>query len=121
MTACAPESLSEAVATAVGDTLTDRLAVERLTRTPDSSGGTTEGYTPTLADVPCRIVPSSGGEGIIADRLGLLDAYTITVAAGVDIRVTDELVAHDLRFHVQAAPLVNTDALTRRVVATVTA
>jgi hypothetical protein len=124
---CAPTTLAEAIAGAVETALDDTLSVERLTRTPDSSGGSTESYQAVtgLDAVPCRIVPQSVsqaiGEQIVADRLGLVDPYVISVPYGTDIRVPDELVAHGQRFHVQAAPSIHTGGLVTRVVATVVA
>jgi head-tail adaptor len=120
MTACAPTTLDEALAGAFLAVLTDSAQVMRLTRTPDASGGTTETYADQGA-IPCHVGPTGGGELIVADRLGLVDTYTITVPAGTDVRVTDRLVANGLTFHVQYVPQGPTDAMPLGVVATVVA
>jgi len=118
MTTCAPTTLDEAVAAAWADLLTDSAQVTRLTRTPDSSGGSTESYA-DAGTVDCYITPTGGGELIVADRLGLLDTYTVVVPYGSDIRVTDRLVANGLTFHVQYVPQGGTDASPLGVIATV--
>lgn len=117
-----PTTLEDAIGAAILDALPDHMAVERVTRTRDSSGGSTESYQGVvgLEAVPCRIWPTGvSGEAIVADRLGLVDPYTITVPYGTDIRDSDELVAHDLRFHVQAAPAIRSGGIVQRVLATV--
>lgn len=124
MTTCAPTSLDEALDAAALDVLPDALAVHRLTRTPDSSGGTTEAYVPVvgLGAVPCRIGTLSstgGGEAIVADRLGILDGYGVTVPAATDILVTDRLAVGQDTFHVQAAPRPGSLSPWRRLIATV--
>lgn len=121
MTTCAPTTLDEALAGAVLDLLPDALVVERLTRTPDSSGGTTEAYAQVQADVPCRVRPTGGGELILADRMGLADAYTIMVPYGTDIQAPDEVLALGLRFHVQFVPQADSAGLVTRLIATVVA
>lgn len=126
MSVCAPTTLDEAIAGAVEDALPDVLAVHRVTRTPDSSGGHTESYAPdaALAAVPCRIMPPNStamslGEQILADRLALVDPYVISVPKGTDIRVTDRLVALGDTFHVQSSPDHRSTGLHGRVLATV--
>lgn len=119
-----PTTLEDAIGAAILDALPDLLAVERVTRTPDSSGGSTESYQEVvgLGAVPCRIWPTGmGGEAIVADRLGLVDPYTVTVPYPTDIRDNDELVSHGLRFHVQAAPAIRSGGVVQRILATVVA
>ena len=120
MTTCAPATLDEAVAAAFLAVLTDQVAITRLTRTPDSSGGTTEAYT-ALATVQGHVGPTSGGEIIVADRLGIVDAYTVTLPPGTDVKVTDRLEANGLVFHVQYVPQGGTDPAPMACLATVVA
>lgn len=120
MTTCAPTTLDEAVAGAFLAVLTDSLVVHRLTRTPDSSGGTTETYAAQAGTVPCLVAPTGGGELIVADRLGLVDTYTISVPDSADILVTDRLVVGGTTYHVQYVPQ-GTALAVRGVIATVVA
>jgi head-tail adaptor len=120
MTTCAPTTLDEALAGAYLDVLTDLVAITRLTRTPDSSGGTTEAYA-ALATVQGHVAPTSGGEVILADRLGLVDTYTVTLPPGTDVVVTDRLAANGLTFHVQYVPRGGTDPIPVACLATVVA
>lgn len=121
MTTCAPTDLDEAIGAALLDVLTDQVQVKRLARTPDTSGGSTEAYADHGSPIPAYIAPSGGGELIVADRLGLIDAYTITVPWGSDILDSDRLAAGGLTFQVQYVPKADTAGVTASVVATVVA
>ena len=67
-----------------------------LVRTPDDSGGWTE--APTLgAAVPCRVAPLGAGrsgspEEIIAARMGLIEAWVVTVPVGITLSESDVVV-----------------------------
>lgn len=120
MATCSPTTLDEALAGAWSAILTDQVDITRLTRTRDSSGGTTEGYT-ALATVQGHVAPTAGAEIIVADRLGIVDAYTITLPYGTDVKVSDRLAANGLLFHVQYVPLGATDQVPLACLATVVA
>ena len=120
MSTCAPTTLDEAIAGAWTDVLTDQVTVTRLTRLPDASGGSTESYR-AVADLAAFIEPSGGGELIVADRLGLIDTYTITLLPQADVKVSDRLEAHGRVFHVQYVPQGGTAQVPVAVLATVVA
>ena len=80
------------------DTMPDELIVHRLTRTPDTSMGTIEQWTPIPEAVPCRYAPLAGGvgsamaEALIAGRIGSAEAWIFTVPLAADILSTDRVV-----------------------------
>lgn len=79
----------------------DTLQVVTTERTPDGAGGYTE--TPTLGDpVPTRVAPlgasrSGSPEEIIAGRLGLAEAWVVTVPVGTTIDEADTIVINGTR------------------------
>jgi head-tail adaptor len=121
MSTCAPTTLNEALDGAFLGILESTLVVSRLARTPDQSGGGVESYQDQPGTVPCHVAPAGGGELLVADRLGYVDAYTITVPYGMDLRVTDRLKALGRVFQVQYVPQVGTDHAPMRCIASVVA
>lgn len=104
MTTCSPTTVDEAVQAAILESLTDTLVVSRLTRTRDASGGTKETWTDQPGTVPCWIAPSGGSDLILADRMGLLDTYTILVPWSADILTTDRVKSGGTTFDVSYVP-----------------
>lgn len=79
----------------------DTLQVVEYASTPDGEGGYTT--TPTLGDpVPTRVAPLGAGrsgspEEIVAGRMGLVEAWVLTVPVGTDIDESDTVVINGTR------------------------
>lgn len=79
----------------------DTLQVVEYENVPDGSGGYTT--TPTLGEpVPTRVAPVGSGRGtspeeVIAGRMGLVEAWVLTVPVGTDIDETDTVVINGTR------------------------
>lgn len=102
--------------------LPEMAVIYRLTRTDDTSGGTTE--TLEAGDpIECRVAPLGGGvgaamaESLIVGRVGTADSWMVTFPADTDVRLTDSLIVLDDRpLEVVAVLAPRSWELSRRVV-----
>lgn len=91
----------EAARDAWDSLMPDTLQRQTVERVPDGSGGYTE--TPTLgAAVPTRVAPLGAGnsgspEEILAGRLGLVEAWVVTVPVGTTLDEADTIVINGTR------------------------
>ncbi len=68
--------------------LSDTGRVVSLATSDDGGGGATEAWT-AGADIPCRIDPVAGGEGLVGERLSDRTTHVITVVASTAITAKD--------------------------------
>ena len=79
----------------------DTLQVQTTVDTPDGAGGWTQ--APSLGpSIPTRVAPLGAGrsgspEEIIAGRLGLAEAWVVTVPVGTEIDEQDTIVINGTR------------------------
>lgn len=83
------------------EAMPDTCIVSRPTLTADGSGGQTEGWA-TAATVACRVAPmgARGAERAIAERMGAVMAYVVTVSTTTDVRSQDRIVVGARTFEV---------------------
>lgn len=96
-------------------TLPDTCAVQRVTLAA-AGGGQAETWN-TVTTVACRVAPSgrSPQERAIAERLGNVSAWTLTLPALTDVRVGDRLTVGARTFAV-AGVLARSNEIARRAV-----
>ena len=72
--------------------LPDSAAIKRATKAPDGIGGFKEVWQ-TMATVACMLAPSGREpeEREIAERLGAITLFTITLPSGTDVKPTDRI------------------------------
>jgi hypothetical protein len=99
-------------------TLTETGTITRYAVVDDGAGGVTRGAA-TATTLACRIGPAgkSGEERLIAERVAPQMAYTLTFAAGADVRESDTIVVGSRSFEV-AGVVRHTFETARRVVCT---
>ena len=87
----------------------DTCVISRPTLTPDGAGGQTEGFA-TVATVACRVGPmgNRGEERAIAERMGAVTPYMVTVPTTTDVRTQDRIVVGARTFEV--ATVLDTEA-----------
>lgn len=96
----------------------ETAVVQRVTRTPNDSGGWTQ-TTATVATTTARIAPAGGSGGRNAEgRIEVTDQWWLTFPAGTDIRSGDTVVVNGRTFNVQGPDGTRSFPLTMRVVAT---
>lgn len=59
--------------------LTERVTIERLTRSADGQGGWTETWTAEATDIGAQVKPMSGAEARHAERVAPRAAYTCII------------------------------------------
>lgn len=99
-------------------TLPETATVQRVTRTPNDSGGWTEA-TATVATVKARLAPVGGlGTGTGEGRIEVSDQWYLTFPAGTDVRSGDHVVINGRTFNVNEPDGARSYEITRRCVAT---
>lgn len=99
-------------------TLPETATVQRVTRTPNDSGGWTE-TTATVATVAARIAPAGGSGARNAEgRIEVTDQWWLTFPAGTDVDTGDRVVVGARTFNVDGPDGGRSYEITRRVVAT---
>lgn len=99
--------------------LPDLAQVQRVTRTPDGSGGFSTTWA-TVVTAACALAPADARppETETAARLATTAAWTITLPAGTDVRAADRIVSGGRTFELTAPAAPRSWELTRRVSAT---
>lgn len=95
----------------------DSVAISRVTSVSDGYGGGTETWA-TAATVAGRVSPSgyAPDERAVAQRLGNVSSWVITLPALTDVRVTDRLVVGARSFEVKAVLGARSYEVSRRAV-----
>lgn len=80
----------------------DQVAtVTRRVLTPDGTGGQTASNT--TSSLPCRVAPASGAQrSMLGAQYAESQAWKVTFAAGVDVRMTDRIAVAGHNFEVVA-------------------
>lgn len=81
--------------------MTDTVYVQRITRTADSAGGSSEAWT-TVETTIGRLALASGREQVMADRIGAVISHTATLPIGTDINRGDRLQVNGIRYQVES-------------------
>lgn len=99
--------------------LTDRVDVERPTRTADSRGGRTTTWAVVRVAAPCRIEPAGAPERETVDaaRIAARNVVTVHLAEWEDVRIGDRLRRGSKVWEVLASAPAATGAPCRAVVA----
>ena len=105
-----------AMRAAVEASLPDMCEVQRVTLAAGSYGEQTESWK-SIATVACRVAPAGGlpQERVMAERLGNVSTWTVTLPALTDVRVGDRLLVGTRTFAV-AGVLARSEEIVRRVV-----
>jgi len=71
--------------------LPDTCVIQRVTRTPDGAGGSTETWA-TVATMACRVSPAGqGDEHLFGGRLASVSGYVVTLPAETDVAAVDRI------------------------------
>jgi len=83
------------------DALPGTCNVSRPTLTSNNAGGYTEAWAVVTTATECRVQQGGGpNERLLAERLGVTSAWTITFQVGTDVRPTDRVVTLGRTFEV---------------------
>lgn len=106
-----------AMRTALEASLPDSATIRRNTQTSDSAGGKTDSWA-DLATVACRVSPSGRApeERVIAERIGSVGLWTVTLPALTGITARDRLLIGTRTLEVVALLAPRSWELCRRVV-----
>lgn len=77
--------------------LPDTVYVQRLTRTEDDAGGASEVWA-TVSTTTGRVAMSSGSEQVIADRIGAVVTYMVTLPHDTALLQGDQLQINSRQF-----------------------
>jgi SPP1 family predicted phage head-tail adaptor len=80
--------------------LSETVYVQRLTRTSDTAGGSSEAWQ-TVYTVDGSLVQSSGNERVIADRIGAVLTYTATLPYDTDVLQGDRLQVNGRQYQIE--------------------
>lgn len=96
----------------------ETAVVSRGTRTPNDSGGWTDGAATTVVTTTARIASAGGNGGRNAEgRIEVTDQWWLTFPAGTDVRTGDVVTINARTFNVQGPDGARSQALATRVVA----
>lgn len=86
-----------------GQTMTETVYVQRLTRTADSTGGWSESWT-TAATVSGRIAPrmANSGENKIGGKVETFGDYLITLPHDTNVQTDDRLQINGEQYQIQS-------------------
>lgn len=100
----------------------ETAVVQRVTRTPNDSGGSTAGEPIVVATVKARLKDGVGrGLEAYTGRLEGIDLWTLTFPSGTDVQTGDVVTINGRGFYVQGPDGAESFEMTRRVIATETA
>ena len=71
--------------------MTETATISRSTRVPDGMGGMTDALAVVASAVPCRRANTTGSERTMAERLSAVNAWTISLPAGTNVAVGDQI------------------------------
>lgn len=99
-------------------TLPETATVQRVTRTPNDSGGWTE-TTATVATVAARVAPAGGSGARNAEgRIEVTDQWWLTFPSGTDVDSGDRVTINGRVFNVDGPDGGRSYEITRRVIGT---
>lgn len=106
-----------AMRTALTASMPDSVAISRATSVSDGYGGLTETWA-TVATVAGRVSPTgyAPDERAVAQRLGNVSSWVVTMPALTDVRVTDRLAVGSRTFEVKEVLGPRSYEVSRRVV-----
>ena len=79
--------------------MTSQATILRLTRGPDGAGGFLETWN-AIGTVPCRVLPLSGRERLLAEQVAHVGDVRIWFPLGTDIRAEDRITVGSSTFEV---------------------
>jgi SPP1 family predicted phage head-tail adaptor len=78
-----------------------RVVIQRLTLTPDGSGGNVKSWT-ELATVWCHVRPKSGRESVGSDRVEGSASYLFVIRYRAGLRDSDRIVWKGVSYNIRA-------------------
>lgn len=98
--------------------LPQTLTVLRLTSLSDARGGMGQVYEVAHTNMPCRAAPGSTrteAERELADRLGIISPWMVTVPWDADVLMDDRLVVEGMTLEVTFIDTQRADLIAKRI------
>lgn len=80
--------------------LPNTCSIHRKATADDGAGGRAQSWSEVLASAPCRLGAMTAREQVAAAQLGQVVTHALTLAHGVDIRLSDRVVCGGITYDI---------------------